>query len=150
MPEPVPVPELLTEVLGEVLQDAAYVFAEPSDEPPAWSAPVVSAEIAFESLKGGTLRLTVAPGVAAEMAANMLGLDPSDAAATESSSAALAEVLNVIGGAFVTRYFGTQVPSQLGLPRAQILPRPPAGRRTAAVTVTSEKGDPVLLELDME
>jgi hypothetical protein len=148
MPERVP--ELLTEVLGEVLQDAAYVFAEPAEGPPAWTAPVVSAEIAFESLKGGTLRLTAAPGVAAEMAANMLGLDPSDAAAVESGSAALAEVLNVIGGAFVTRYFGTSVPSQLGLPRAQVLPEPPRARRTASAVVVAESGEPVLLELDME
>ncbi len=145
-----PMPALLTEVLGEVLQDAAYVFAEPADEPAAWSAPVVSAEIAFESLKGGTLRLTTGPGIAAEIAANMLGLDPSDAAAVESGSAALAEVLNVIGGAFVTRYFGTSVPSQLGLPKAQVLPQPPGGKRTAAAAVVAENGDPVLLELDMD
>jgi hypothetical protein len=72
-----PIPALLTEVLGEVLQEAAYVFAEPAEEPAAWTAPVVSAEIAFESLKGGTLRLTAAPAVAAEIAANMLGVDPS-------------------------------------------------------------------------
>lgn len=143
-------PALLTEVLGEVLQDEAYVFAEPGDEPAAWGAPVVSAEIAFESLKGGTLRLTAGPAIAAEIAANMLGLDPSDAEATESAGAALAEVLNVIGGAFVTRYFGTAVPSQLGLPKAQLLPQPAGGKRTAAATVFAENGDPVLLELDMD
>ncbi len=148
MPEPVP--ELLTEVLGEVLQDEAYLFAEPAEGPAAWGPEVVSASIAFESLKGGTLRLTAAPGVAAEIAANMLGVDAQDAAAQENGGAALAEVLNVIGGAFVTRYFGTSVPSQLGLPKAQVLPQPPGGKRTAAAAVVAENGDPVLLELDMD
>jgi hypothetical protein len=143
-------PALLTEVLGEILQDAAYVFAEPAQEPAAWGVPVVSAEIAFESLKGGKLRLTAAPGVAAEMAANMLGVDATDAAAAENGRAAVAEVLNVIGGAFVTRYFGTGVPSQLGLPTAELLAAPPRGPRTAAALVVAESGGPVLLELDME
>jgi hypothetical protein len=151
VPEPTPaVPELLVDVLGSVLQDAAYVFAEPAEEPAAWSAPVVAAEIAFASLKGGTLRLTVAPAVASEIAANMLGLDASDAAACEHGRLAVAEVLNVIGGAFVTRYFGTAVPSQLGLPRAEVRDGPAGGRRTAVAAVLAECGAPVLLELDME
>jgi chemotaxis phosphatase CheX-like protein len=144
------VPALLTQVLGEVLQDAAYVFAEPVEGPASWPEPVVSARIAFESVRGGTLRLTAAPGVAAEIAANMLGVDPGDAEAQSHGRAALAEVLNVIGGAFVTRYFGTAVPSQLGLPSAEILAEPPAGRTTAAALVVAESGEPVLLELDME
>jgi hypothetical protein len=59
-------------------------------------------------------------------------------------------VLNVIGGAFVTRYFGTAVPSQLGLPKAELLAQPPAGRRTASALVLAESGEPVMLELDME
>lgn len=144
------VPALLEQVLGEVLQDAAYVFAMPVDGPAEWRQPVVSARIAFESTKGGTLRLTAAPGVAAEMAANMLGVDASDPAAAEHGRAAIAEVLNVIGGAFVTRYFGTGVESQLGLPTAEVLASPPRGRATAAALFVAESGDPVLLELDME
>jgi chemotaxis phosphatase CheX-like protein len=144
------VPELLTEVLGEVLQDSAYVFAEPAPGPAAWEAPVVSARIAFESVRGGTLRLTAGQGVASEIAANMLGIDPSDGEAAEHGRAAIAEVLNVIGGAFVTRYFGTAVPSQLGLPIAEVVAAPPAGRTTAAVLVVAESGGQVLLELDME
>jgi hypothetical protein len=67
------VPALLAQVLGEVLQEAAYVFAVPAEGTARWDAPVFSARIAFESVKGGTLRLTASGSVAREIAANMLG-----------------------------------------------------------------------------
>ena len=149
MPEPTPA--FLLEVLGSVLQDAAFVSADPAPEPARWAGPVINAELAFESLRGGSLRLTVAPRGAIELAANMLGVDPADREAEAHGLAAVGELLNVIGGAFVTRFFGTQVPSQLGLPRAELAEAPPPGRRrTCAAAVTIESGDAVLLELDLE
>jgi hypothetical protein len=141
----------LSEVLGQVLEDAAFVFVEPADEPEAWGPPVLAASLAFESVQGGTLRITAAPAAGVELAANMLGVDPADPEAAEHGLAALAEILNVVGGAFVTRYFGTAVPSQLGLPVPEVLqgePRPT--HRTCAATVRLESGAPLRLELDLE
>ena len=145
-----PTAALLEEVLGQVLQEAAFVFAEPADEPEGWPPPVLTAEIAFESVRGGLLRLTVPPRGAVEIAANMLGLEASDPEAEENGRAAVAEILNVIGGAFVTRYFGTQVPTQLGLPSTALVDAPPRAGRTCAATLQLESGDPVVLELDLE
>jgi hypothetical protein len=145
-----PTAALLEEVLGQVLQEAAFVFAEPADEPEGWPPPVLTAEIAFESVRGGLLRLTVPPRGAVELAANMLGLEASDPEAEENGRAAVAEILNVIGGAFVTRYFGTQVPTQLGLPSTALVDAPPRAPRTCAATLQLESGDPVVLELDLE
>ena len=145
-----PMPALLEEVLGQVLQEAAFVFAEPADEPEGWAPPVVTAEIAFESVRGGVLRLAVPPRGAVEIAANMLGVDPGDPEAEEHGRAAVAEILNVIGGAFVTRFFGTKVPTQLGLPTTALVDAPAAAARTCAATLQLESGDPVLLELDLE
>jgi hypothetical protein len=145
-----PTPELLAEVLGSVLQDSAFMFAEPTDEPEGWALPVYSAELAFESVRGGLLRLTAPPRGAVEIAANMLGVDPTDPEAEVQARSALAEVLNVVGGAFVTRYFGTKVPSQLGLPHTEVLEAPPSQRRTCAAILRLESGDPVMLELDLE
>jgi hypothetical protein len=145
-----PTPELLTDILGSVLQDSAFMFVEPAEEPVEWDEKVFAATLAFESVRGGTLRLTMAVPVGVELAANMLGTDASDPEAEENGRAAVSEILNVIGGAFVTRYFGTKVPSQLGLPQAMLAGQPATGRRTCAAVVRSEAGDPVLLELDME
>ena len=56
-----------------------------------------------------------------------------------------------MGGAFLTRYFGTAVPSQLGLPATELIPAPPPEvRRTCAATVRLESGAPVVMELDLE
>ncbi len=148
MPEPTPA--LLTDILGQVLQESAFIFAEPDDEPSAWPRPVLTALIAFESTRGGTLRLVTTPAASAEIAANMLGIDPGQEA-DENGRAAVAELLNVLGGAFVTRYFGTAVPSQLGLPSTELGDAPlPARRRCCATTVRLESGAPVLMELDLE
>jgi hypothetical protein len=145
-----PTVELLTDILGNVLQESAFMFVEPDQEPVEWGEKVFAATLAFESVRGGTLRLTMAVPAGVELAANMLGTEASDPEAEENGRAAVSEILNVIGGAFVTRFFGTKVPSQLGLPQAMLASSPATGRRTCAAVVRSEAGDPVLLELDLE
>ncbi len=147
MPEPTPA--LLTDILGQVLQESAFIFAEPDDEPATWQGPVLTARIAFESTRGGTLRLVTTPAASAEIAANMLGIEPGEEA-DANGRAAVAELLNVLGGAFLTRYFGTTVPSQLGLPSTELGEPPPARRRCCATTVRLESGAPVVMELDLE
>ncbi|MGC3998681.1 MAG: chemotaxis protein CheX [Anaeromyxobacter sp.] len=145
-----PTPDLLTDILGSILQDTAFIFAEPSDEPEGWTPPVLVARIAFESTRGGTLRLATSMPAAVEIAANMLGLDMADAEAEEYGRAAVSELLNVIGGSFLTRYFGTEVPSQLGLPSTDLTDEPLPGPRTCAATVRLESGEPLHLVLDLE
>ncbi len=148
MPEPTV--ELLTDILGQVLQESAFIFAEPDEEPAAWEGEVLTAHIAFESTRGGTLRLVTYPRAAAEVAANMLGIEPG-AEADSNARAAVSELLNVLGGAFLVRFFGMAVPSQLGLPATELSEAlKPVANRTCAATVRLESGDPVLLELDLE
>lgn len=148
MPEPTP--ELLTDILGQVLQESAFMFAEPDEEPPSWQGTVLQARIAFEATRGGSLRLLTNPEAASEIAANMLGIDPGEEAKS-SGRAAVSELLNVLGGAFLVRYFGTAVPSQLGLPATELVSAPPPeAHRTCSATVRLENGEPVVLELDLE
>ncbi len=149
MPEPTP--EFLTDILGHVLEESAFILAEPGQEPAQWDGSILRACIAFESTRGGTLRLLTNAQAASEIAANMLGIDQGDEEARTSGRAAVSELLNVVGGAFLTRYFGTAVPSQLGLPDTEILPAPPEkAHRTCAAAVRLESGAPVVLELDLE
>ncbi|HYG68832.1 MAG TPA: hypothetical protein VD838_14285, partial [Anaeromyxobacteraceae bacterium] len=111
----------LGEVLGDVLGDAAFAFGDPCDAPAAWSPPTLLATIAYECDGRGVLRLLAEPSAAAELAANMLGLEPGDPAAADHSLATVAELLNVIGGTYLTRRYGSGVPSLLGLPVARVL-----------------------------
>ena len=148
MPEPTS--ELLTDILGQILQGSAFIFAEPGDEPDAWGGPVLGARIAFQSTRNGFLRLFTTPEGAAEIAANMLGIDPGEEA-DANAAPAISELLNVLGGAFLTRYFGSAIPSQLGLPATELVDGPlPKRRRCCAATVRLESGVPVLMELEVE
>jgi hypothetical protein len=145
-----PTVELLTDILGSVLQDSAFMFVEPSQEPAEWGDRVFSASLTFESERRGTLRLNMPAPVGVELAANMLGTEIDDPEAEENGRAAVSEVLNVIGGSFVTRYFGTRVPTQLGIPVAILASAPGTGHATCEALVTSETGLPIHLELDLE
>lgn len=144
-----PTPQMLTEVLSSVLEEAAFFMIEPEAVPPTYDADVFSATIDFEAVRGGQLRLTASRNLARNLAANMLGIDPTDPEADEQGRNALGEILNVLGGAFITRHFGTKVPFQLGLPA--VADEAPADRRaTCAAAVRVDTGDLVVLELDLE
>ena len=144
-----PTPEMLTEVLSSVLEEAAFFMIEPEPVPDSLDGDVFSATIDFEAVRGGQLRLTASRNLARNLAANMLGIDPNDAEADEQGRNALGEILNVLGGAFITRHFGTKVPFQLGLPTVE--DELPIGRKpTCAAAVRVETGDLVVLELDLE
>ncbi|MGB8932001.1 MAG: chemotaxis protein CheX [Anaeromyxobacteraceae bacterium] len=144
-----PTPQLLTEVLSSVLEEAAFFMIEPEAVPAAYDVDVFSATIDFEAVRGGQLRLTASRNLARNLAANMLGIDPNDPEADEQGRNALGEILNVLGGAFITRHFGTKVPFQLGLPA--VSDEAPVDRRaTCAAAVRVDTGDLVVLELDLE
>src|SRR5512138_3055634 len=106
MPEPTP--QWLSELLAEILQEAAFVSAEPASGPPGWGVPVLSATLGFRSTHSGSLRLTTDLPAAIELAANMIGVRHGDPAAAVLGGAALGEMLNVVGGALVTRLFGRE------------------------------------------
>lgn len=144
-----PTPEMLTEVLSNVLEEAAFFMIEPEAVPPRYEGEIFSAAIDFEAVRGGQLRLTASRNLARNLAANMLGIDPNDPEADEQGRNALGEILNVLGGAFVTRHFGTKVPFQLGLPTVTD-DVPPGRHSTCAAAVRVDTGDLVVLELDLE
>jgi CheY-specific phosphatase CheX len=144
-----PTPEMLTEVLSSVLEEAAFFMIEPEVVPDRFDGDVFSATIDFEAMRGGQLRLTASRNLARNLAANMLGIDPADPEADAQGRNALGEILNVLGGAFVTRHFGTKIPFQLGLP--SVADEHPVSRRaTCAAAVRVDTGDLVVLELDLE
>jgi len=143
-------PEMLADILGTVLEETAFMLVEPAEVPSAWEGPVLLSTLAFESVGSGTLRLLAAEGAGVELASSMLGTNPGDPEAQEHGRAAISEVLNVVGGVFLTRFFGSKVPSQLGLPQTTLVAGQPPAPVGLAAAVRTESGHAMVLELDLE
>ncbi len=110
-----PSPELLAETLGSTLEEAAFVFTEPREGPLPFAGEILEARIAYRGPSSGELRLVADAGLAATLAANLLGEDEGEAS-PERSSDALGELLNMVVGAWVHQLFGAQARCRLGVP----------------------------------
>ncbi len=109
--------ELLAATLGQSLEEAAFVFAEDTGEPPPFEEGVIEARLSFAGKEEGELLLAVAPRFASTLAANLLGEDEGGAAATGDDQDAVGELLNMIAGTFVVEVYGLDTACKLGLPR---------------------------------
>ncbi len=108
----------LGETLARTLEEAAFVFAEPAEDPPPFRGEVLEARIGFRGPEEGELRLVADAGLAASLAANLLGLDEEQGSEARARSAdALGEILNMVVGAWVVRRFGESTTCRLGVPR---------------------------------
>jgi hypothetical protein len=144
-------PAMLADILGTVLEDTAFMLVEPIEVPTAWEGPALRATLDFESVRSGRLRLTLDEPAGVELSSSMLGTDPADPEAVGNGRAAVSEILNVVGGVFLTRFFGSKVPSQLGLPSTMTVDPgaaapPPA---TCAAAIRTEGGHAMVLELEL-
>lgn len=113
-----PTSELLAETLAGTLEEAAFVFVEPQETPPAFPAKVLEARIGYAGPSSGELTLVADATLAATLAANLLGEEEGEATASRASDA-LGELLNMVVGAFVVRLFGAEVRCKLGVPRVR-------------------------------
>jgi len=110
--------ELLERVATHVLEEAAFLFAQPlGGRPPAdeaWTA--TGARLRFAGPLRGYVELWVPERIARLMAANMLG-EESDAPDAEASCLdALRETLNILCGNLLTALAGEEPVFQLGTP----------------------------------
>lgn len=111
-----PSESLLREVTVRILEDAAFLLIDPTDDFDGWAEEVVEARIAFSGPLVGTVRLVACRRLAVEIAANMLGIDELEPDAQASDGLALGELVNIVAGAMVARLCGTRVACDLGLP----------------------------------
>ena len=132
--------ELLAETLGSALEEAAFVFAEDTGEPPSFEGRVIEARLSFVGPQEGELVLAVAPRFASMVAANLLGEDEGGAEATGDDGDAVGEMLNMIAGTFVVELFGEE-PCRLGLPRVSQVSGEEHERTLAAATAASTMVD---------
>jgi hypothetical protein len=136
--------EMLEGVLVRTLEEATFVFAEATDDPPPHEGILVEARLGYAGPQQGELTLVAPAGLAATLAANLLGEDEGGASTTGDDLDAIGELLNMIAGIVVAELFGEGGSCQLGLPRVRRI-TPDAQARTlatatAAATLVEEEG----------
>jgi Chemotaxis phosphatase CheX len=122
--------EALAQALKQVLEEAAFVFAEVREAPAPFPGRLLEARLRYRGPQSGELRLVADAGLAATLAANLLGEDEGQGTAARAADA-LGELLNMLAGAWVARIFGASARCDLGLPAVRELERAEAPARAA-------------------
>lgn len=112
----------LDHVFGHVIETFAYVFPE-SARPATFDAEssMVCGEIGFSGAVTGTLTIAAPAALCAEMAANLMAVDPADATAVERGPDTLAELVNITAGHLCTR-LEPHAPTRLQPPTVARMP----------------------------
>jgi CheY-specific phosphatase CheX len=113
----------LAETIAEVLEQQAFMFAEPQDcaELETEAESFMSASICFTGSVNGMLEGMLTTSLGVDLAANVLGIEPDDEQAEQLAQDALKEMLNVICGQLLTRVYGAAPIFQLSIPVSQLL-----------------------------
>ena len=141
-------PGLLGDVLGRVLEEAAFVFAEPGEDGPA-GGPLLRAQLRYVGRHAGELSLVTTERFAATMAAAILGEEEGGAELTGDDRDALGEVLNMVAGVLAVELFGDDSRCALGLPAVERVAaethRQALAAADAVATLVDEGGQRVTL-----
>jgi len=108
--------ERLAELVADTLEEAAFVFTEPVDPPPAFQGEVLEARLQYSGPKRGVLGFRASADFAAGLAANLLGIDRTDPEIDKRSADALGEIVNMLAGAVVLELFGPSAQTSIGVP----------------------------------
>lgn len=147
--------DTLTEVFCEILEQMAFMFAEPveaqEDIAPAPRESVL-AHLSFVGEFSGKLSLAVPVEMCAELAANMLGEEADDPDAIAKGMDALKELLNVLCGNLLTAFAGDEPVFNLDVPEATPLSLEAWEKlRASPITVSYNVDEyPVLLHVNFE
>lgn len=113
--------ELLVSVASQVVEEAAFVFSDPVDQPPPFDGTVVMAMMNFEGPESGRLVLAASYEFATELAANLLGVDPGDPELEDKAAGAIGEMLNMISGVMTAKAFGEEVLVKFSVPALKVI-----------------------------
>lgn len=135
--------EAVLATVPAILERQAYLFAEPLPaggfRPEACD--YLAATLVFDGpVRGGALA-AFPEALARELAANLLGSEPGDAAAAEHAADALGEFLNVACGHLLSNLFGTGPAFDLAAPRGFGIP-------ASVAELIARKSDVLAFEVD--
>jgi CheY-specific phosphatase CheX len=108
--------EMLEKVIASVLEEAAFIFAERSDE--SWGAEdtIVCASLKFSGEKNGTLYIAATSEFTGILAANLLGLEMGEEDTSIYGDDAIKELTNIVGGELLSMWLGAQSHYEMGVP----------------------------------
>lgn len=100
------------------LERMAFVLAEPTEIDPeaALAGATLFAHVALHGTAPGFLMIAADDGFVREVAAGMLGIDPTEVSLAEHGSATVLELANVLGGHAIHEGDGDDSPLAIGLP----------------------------------
>jgi hypothetical protein len=108
---------LLEGVLRQVLEEAAFVFAEPAAEGPADEGELLEARLRYVARHAGELRLVTSADAAAALAASVLGEEPGGTRPAGQERDLVGELLNMVAGSLAVALFGDGARCALGVPQ---------------------------------
>lgn len=132
--------EALRTATPRILEQVAFIFAEPTDSPEPFGEYVREATIDFNGPLTGSLQLTTSTACAVGLAANLLGVDPDDPAAVAFGSDALGETLNMLCGAVLLQVFGAVDSRHSGVPHVGERPCADASTFVERVSFVTDEG----------
>lgn len=139
---------LLGDVLGRVLEEAAFVFTEPGAQSSP-EGPLLQAQLRYVGRHAGELCLVANERFAGAMAASILGEEEGGAELTGDDRDALGEVLNMVAGVLAVELFGPDSRCALGLPVVERVEaeahRGALARADAVATLVEEGGQRITL-----
>ncbi len=106
----------LTTVLSEVLANLAFMFTDDGEFDPAAGERWLETAIGYKGSVSGSLRLTCTATFAAQLAANLLGVESSAETIEQESIDAVKEFMNVVCGQYVTTAYGIEDVFNLTIP----------------------------------
>ncbi|HET9957628.1 MAG TPA: chemotaxis protein CheX [Polyangiaceae bacterium] len=142
-----PSPELLADTAAPILAECAFLCTTPARGKQDWATSVSIASLRFSGPRSGRIEVCAAFDLLKSLAADMLGIDPSDSDASRHADAALAEITNVVTGRLVANLFGTSSTWQLSLPEVSHGPVPPLGERAISQTLVDPDLRPIRVTL---
>jgi hypothetical protein len=146
-----PIEHTLDEVLVEVLETYAFMFAEPLNPASAafGESSYLEAKIAFGGPLAGNLRLVAPYSFCRHLSANILGMEP-DGLSAEHAGDALRELLNVVCGEFLEAANGSEAVSNLSVPCLSIMTAAQARdlANSSHASVMLVEDSPVMIQLN--
>jgi CheY-specific phosphatase CheX len=115
----------LTAIFSEVLANLAFMFTDEDQAAACAEDTWLETVISYEGSANGTLRFRCTRSFSFLLAANLLGVDPSDDVPNTTADDAVREFMNIVCGQFVTAVHGTQEVFNLTIPRIKELSETP-------------------------
>ena len=138
----------LATIFSEVLANLAFMFDDEEDREPASGEVWLETTIEYRGSVSGCLRFWCSRHFSALLAANLLGVDPSDDDAGAQGEDAVKEFMNIVCGQLVTAVHGADEAFNLTIPETRELAETPEldGGSAGEVASLSVEGHHLQLE----